>query len=66
MSVPTTSSKRDAAFERLLHETTRYKERRAEGSLHYHDRHKVEGAAIELGEMVRATGYQGRCNEATD
>ncbi len=44
---------RDRAFLRLLHETTRYKERQKKGTLHIYDRHKVEGAAIALAKEIK-------------
>ena len=43
---------RKKALKNLIHEVTRYKERQAEGTLHIHDLHKVEGAAIELAKAV--------------
>ncbi len=54
----TSKKRRSAAFTSLLHEVTRYNERKAEGSLHYHDAHKVEGAAIELAAAIRADDIQ--------
>lgn len=51
-------SERERAFKTLLHEVTRYKERKAEGSLHYHDMHKVEGAALTLARAIRTDEIQ--------
>ena len=54
MSVPT-SNNRDAAFLRLLHEVTRYREQKAFGRT---DTSRVEGAAIELAAAIKTDEIQ--------
>ncbi len=50
---PRTEDRYADAFKALLHEVTRYNERKAEGSTHPYDRNKVEGTAITLAACIR-------------